>query len=555
MTLHGRCAITASKSSHCSKNLSPSAHEIKQLHAQKLKSKSNGSDAATWDELIRAYCTHDHPLAKLPFLVYKQMQFQGIRPTQFTFPPLLKSLAACTACSEGMQIHAQAVTSALISNVFIVHSLIAVYGRSAAIGAARQLFDEMSERNCVSWNVMISSYCQNGLFKEALVLFRQMAGSEFGLDRVTMVSVLPACAHLGAIGMGEWIHGRAKEGGVVNCVFLGTALVDMYCKCGFVEKAKEVFDEMPEKNIVTWNAMIGGFAMYGHSDSAFELFNSLTTLSIRPNYVTFIGVLCACTHAGLVEEGRRYFALMREDYLIEPTIQHYACLVDLLGRAGQLVEALELVQTMPFSPDAVIWGALLGACRMHNNIELGERVMGHLVELEPRNCGNYMILSNMYADVGRWDDAAGVASKMRKHGIRKMPGCSWIEVDLEVHQFFVGDRSHPQIKSIYIKLEELQRQLKVVGYVPNTGSALRDMEEEDKEDALKIHSEKLAVAFGLISLNPCAAIRIVKNLRVCIDCHTMMKFVSKIVGRDIIVRDNSRFHHFKDGSCSCVDYW
>ncbi|KAL5974179.1 hypothetical protein ACLOJK_030842 [Asimina triloba] len=504
MAIHRNWAITASKSYH---NLSSSAIEFKKLHAQKLKWKPDRSDAAAWDHLIRAYCNHPSS-SKLPFQVYKQMHSRGIKPTQFTFPPLLKSLASCAALSEAMQIHSRVFASCLIGNVFVVHSLIGAYARSALMESARRLFDEMSSRNCVSWNVMISSYCQNGLFKEALELFQRMPILGFGYDRVTIVSILPACAHLGAIGVGEWIHGKARESGCVKCVFLGTALIDMYCKCGFVEKAKEVFDEMPEKNIVTWNSMIGGFAMNGHSNRAFDLFNILTMSPILPNYVTFI------------------------------------------ARAGQLVEALDLVEAMPFEPDAVIWGALLGACRIHNNVELGVRVMGHLFELEPRNCGNYMILSNMYADTGRWEDASGVATKMKKCGIRKTPGCSWIEVDFEVHQFFVGDRSHSQTEIIYNKLEELRKQLVLVGYIPNTSSVLRDIEEEDKEDALKIHSEKLALAFGLISLQPHMPIRIVKNLRVCIDCHSMIKLVSKVVDREIIVRDNSRFHHLKEAEIS-----
>ncbi|XXG74786.1 hypothetical protein AAC387_Pa07g3413 [Persea americana] len=530
---------------------------FKQLHAHKLRSNNGQSDAAMWDGLIRAYCNQEHPLPKLlPFLVLKQMQSNSIRPTQFTFPPLIKCLAASAAHCEGTQVHTITVRSGLISNnVFIAHSLIHLYSRSPDIDAAHLLFEEMPMRNRISWNVMIGSYCQNGLFREALVLFGRMQDTGCAVDKVTLVSVLPACAHLGAIGVGEWIHCKAKEGGGVLCVFVGTALIDMYCKCGFVEKAEQVFNEMMVKNVVTWNAMIGGFSMHGYFDRAFELFDRLRASDIRPNHVTFIGVLCACTHAGQVEKGLWYFECMKKDYSIEPTIQHYACIVDLLGRAGHLTDALEMVEAMPIAPDAVIWGALLGACRMHNNVELGERVMKQLVKLEPKNCGNYTILSNTYADVGRWDDAARTVMKMKRHGIKKTPGCSWIEADFEIHQFLCGDRSHPLTKSIHHKLEELRKQLKAVGYVPDIRSTLRNIEEEDKEDALEIHSEKLAIAFGLISLEPYHTIRIVKNLRICSDCHTYMKFISKIVEREIIVRDNSRFHCFKRGSCSCMDYW
>eukprot|EP01018_Ginkgo_biloba_P013188 Gb_32449 [translate_table: standard] len=288
--------------------------------------------------------------------------------------------------------------------------------------------------------------------------------------------------------------------------------------------------------------------------------NSAYQTGIPPNHFTFASVLPACAkltslEQGLVEEGYQYFYRMNQHYHITPVMEHYVCMVDLLGRAGRLDEALEFINKMPIKPNATVWKSLLAACRIHTNIEVGEFVAECLIELDPKNAGPYVLLSNIYATVGRWDDSEKVRRMMKDRRVKKMPGCSWIEVNKQMHTFVVGDRSHPQTQKIYAKLESLYSQMKSAGYVPDTRFVLHDVEEEQKEQIIFHHSEKLAIAFGLINTSPNTTIRVIKNLRVCSDCHSAAKFISKIVAQEIVLRDANRYHHFKDGWCSCGDYW
>jgi pentatricopeptide repeat protein len=316
-----------------------------------------------------------------------------------------------------------------------------------------------------------------------------------------------------------------------------------------------MFDKMHIRNVVSWTMMIAGYAMHGYAKEAIKLFEQMEYSGINPNHVTLLSVLSACSHAALVDEGYRYFNHMGDYYHIMPVMEHYRCMVDLLGRAGHLDEARDFINRMPIKPDAIIWSCLLGACRTHNNIELGERVAGHVFELDPKNAAPYVLLSNMYAAAGRWDEIEKLRKRMKEKGIEKTPGCSWIEVSREVHAFLAGDRSHPQIQQIYMELERLSQDMKVAGYVPDTRFVLNDVKEEEKEHILRHHSEKLAIAFGLLNTSHGSTIRVIKNLRVCGDCHSAIKFISKIVAREIIVRDVNRYHHFKNGQCSCGDFW
>jgi pentatricopeptide repeat protein len=329
----------------------------------------------------------------------------------------------------------------------------------------------------------------------------------------------------------------------------------MYAKCGSIEIARHLFDKMVKRDVVSWNTIISGYGMHGRGEDALALFSQMQEKDMVPNSITFISVLSACSHAGLVNEGWHYFDCMNKVYCISPGMKHYACMVDLLGRAGLLDEAQNFIQKMPIQPDAGVWGALLGACRIHGNVDLGECIAKQLLELESEDAGHYVLVSNIYAAAGRWDDVSRMRTLMKKRELKKTPGYSFIEVNNRTHAFVVGDRSHPQSEQIYALLENLAGQMEVAGYVPDTKFVLHDVEEEVKEDLLYSHSEKLAIAFGLINTSPGTPIRITKNLRVCGDCHNATKFICKIVGRDIIVRDAYRFHHFTNGMCSCGDYW
>uniref|UniRef100_A0A5B7BQB1 DYW domain-containing protein n=1 Tax=Davidia involucrata TaxID=16924 RepID=A0A5B7BQB1_DAVIN len=277
--------------------------------------------------------------------------------------------------------------------------------------------------------------------------------------------------------------------------------------------------------------------------------------NVKPNYITFVSVLAACSHAGLLDEGWHWFKAMQHKFDIEPGVEHYGCMVDLLGRAGFLNKAYNLIKEMKVRPDFVVWGSLLAACRIYKNVELGEISARKLFELDPNNCGYYVLLSNIYADAGRWEDVERMRIFMKNHGLVKPPGFSLVEIKGRIHVFLVGDREHPQHEKIYKYLEELSVKLQEVGYAPNMTSVLHDVDEEEKEMTLRVHSEKLAVAFGIMNAVPGTTIQVIKNLRVCGDCHTAIKLIAKIVNREIVVRDSKRFHHFRDGFCSCGDYW
>jgi pentatricopeptide repeat protein len=402
---------------------------------------------------------------------------------------------------------------------------------------------------------MIAGYSQNGHACQALALFNEMQLSDATPDRATMVSVLQACSHFASLYQGNCIYSFIIQNGFEADVLVGTALLDMYSKGGNLQIARQLFDKMLKRDVISWSAMIAGYGMHGHGEDAIALFSQMEQTGVKPDHVTFTHVLCACSHAGLLDKGWQYFKSMKQYYSITPKVDHYACMVDLLGRAGCLGEAEEFIRNMPIEPNAGVWGALLGACRIHSNIGLGERVAEKLFELEPGDIGNYVLLSNIYAAAGKWNDVAKVRVMIKNKGLKKIPGRSLIEVNKKVHAFIVGDKSHPQFEEIYATLVALSNQMEEAGSVPDTDFVLHDVEDEVKEHMVYTHSEKLAIAFGLISTSPGTTIRITKNLRVCGDCHNASKFISRLVRREIIMRDAKRFHHFKDGLCSCGDYW
>jgi pentatricopeptide repeat protein len=336
---------------------------------------------------------------------------------------------------------------------------------------------------------------------------------------------------------------------------VGSALVHMYAKCGSMDDARLVFDRMEERDSITWTAMIGGLAYHGCGSEALDVFRRMIGACVKPDEYLFVALLSACSHAGLVDEGRQLFLAISHDYGISPSVVHWSCMVDILGRAGHLGEARLLIDSMPVEPGLTAWGALVGACRTYGNVELGELAAKELVKLEPENASTYVLLSNIYAAAAKWEEVSLVRSMMQERGVRKEPGRSWIEVDNKVHAFVVGDTSHPETKEIYAELSRLTEKIKAEGYLPDTRLVLRDVDEKDKELSLCSHSEKLAIAYGLIRTPSSKPVRVYKNLRVCSDCHTATKLMSKVTKKEIVVRDANRFHHFKDGFCSCKDYW
>jgi len=575
------------------------------IYAFKLFDKMSQPNCFAWNTVIRAFSdSSSSDDACNALLLFCQMLYDGVvEPNSFTFPSVLKACSV-VGLEEGKQVHGLVVKFGFVDDEFVVSNLLRMYVmcgsiedasvlfhrnvgglssgnemvvrdkrrqegnvvlcnvmidgyvRIGKIDLARGLFEQMQQRSVVSWNTMISGYAQNGFFMEAVELFRRMMEmGDVSPNRVTLVSVLPAISRLGALELGKWVHLYAERNRIMIDEVLGSALVDMYAKCGSIEKAVQVFERLSKTNVIAWNAIIGGLAMHGKAKDVLDYFSRMERSGVSPSDVTYIAILSACSHAGLVEEGRSFFNHMVNNVGLEPRIEHYGCMVDLLGRAGYLEEAEELIMNMPIKPDDVIWKALLGACKMNKNVEIGRRAAEVLMKLAPHDSGAYVALSNLYASSENWDGVAEVRMMMKELDIRKDPGCSWTEIDGVIHEFLVEDDSHPRAKEIHSMLKEISNKLSFVGHMQDTTQVLLKMDEKDKENLLHYHSEKIAVAFGLISTSPKTPLHIVKNLRICEDCHSSMKLISKVYDRRIIIRDRKRFHHFDNGSCSCMDYW
>lgn len=475
-------------------------------------------------------------------------------PSNYTFTSLIKSCADVSAFELGKSVHSHAVVNGFVSDSFVQASLVAFYAKCGELGFARKVFDKMPKRSIVAWNAMISGYEQNGFCKDAVDLFNLMRKSGVDPDSATFVGVLSACAQLGALELGSWVHDYIVTHGFEVNVVLGTALINMYARCGHVRKGREVFDVMRERNVVAWTAMISGYGIHGYGKEAMEVYGLMQCHGPSPNEVTFVAMLSACAHAGMVNEGRAIFLSMRNDYGVVPGTEHHVCMVDMLGRAGLLNEAYNYVKELE-RPSPAIWTALLGACKMHKNFGLGVEAAEELLAIEPENPGHYVMLSNVYALAGKMERVEKIRNVMIKKRLKKHVGYSTIEVDQRTYLFSMGDKSNPVTEEIYRYLDDLMRRISEVGYVSAQESVLHELEEEERQYALRYHSEKLALAFGLLKAKPKSVIRIVKNLRICEDCHLAIKFISSITNREIIVRDKLRFHHFKDGLCSCADYW
>ncbi|KAK4487678.1 hypothetical protein RD792_005659 [Penstemon davidsonii] len=543
-------------------------------------------DVVSWNSMINGLAQSDCVDQAVEF--FNRMQGEGVKPNDVTMMGVLSACGKKADLELGRWVHSYINENGFDSCLILNNAILDMYNKCGSTKDARNLFDKMVEKDVISWTTMLAGYAKLGDFNAARYLFESVPGKDIATwnalisayeqsnnpkeaiaifnelqlskaakpDEVTLVSTLSACSQLGAMDLGGWIHVYIKKEGVkLNCHLI-TALIDMYSKCGDLQKALEVFDSVDKRDVYVWSSMIAGLAMHGRGRDAVELFLKMQEAKVKPSSVTFTNLLSACSHSGLVEEGREFFLQMERVYKILPCMEHYACIVDILGRAGLLEDAMEVINSMPITPNASVWGAMLGACKLHNEVYLAEQACNQILELEPRNHGAYVLLSNIYANVGKWDKVSELRKVMRDVGLKKEPGCSSIEVNGVVHEFLVGDSTHPISKEIYLKLEEIADRLKATGYVSNKSQLLHLVEEEDiQEKALYLHSERLAIAYGLIALGPSQPIRVVKNLRVCEDCHSVVKLISKIYDREILLRDRYRFHRFRGGCCSCMGYW
>ena len=506
----------------------------------------------SWNSMIHGYVQSGDPEEAMA--IFQKMLDEGVEPTNVTVMEALHACADLGDLERGKFVHKLVDELKLGYDVSVKNSLISMYSKCKRVDLAAKVFEGLQGKTIVSWNAMILGYAQNGRVNEALNHFCEMQSQNIKPDSFTLVSVIPALAELSVTRQAKWMHGLVIRNCLDKNVFVMTALVDMYAKCGAIRTARKLFDTMEERHVTTWNAMIDGYGTHGLGKDAVELFNDMQKGTIKPNDITFLCVISACSHSGLVQEGLRFFSSMKEDYGLEPAMDHYGAMVDLLGRAGQLNKAWDFIQDMPVEPGITVFGAMLGACKIHKNVELGEKAAKKLFELNPDEGGYHVLLSNIYATASMWDKMAKVRTMMEKTGLQKTPGCSLVELKNEVHSFYSGSTIHPQSKRIYAFLETLGEDIKAAGYVPDTNS-IHDVEDDVKKQLLNSHSEKLAIAFGLLNTSPGTTIHIRKNLRVCGDCHNATKYISLVTGREIMVRDMHRFHHFKNGTCSCGDYW
>nr|GMD93322.1 pentatricopeptide repeat-containing protein At1g25360 [Ipomoea batatas] len=541
-----------------------------------------------WNAMISGY-VHKGLISEA-FELFRQMYLLGIKLDGFTYSNVLSACADAGLFLHGKQVHGYIVRTETTpmehAHVSVNNALITLYWKCNRVDDARKIFDKMftkdliswntilsayvsagrineaklffswmPEKNSLTWTVMISGCSQNGLGEEGLRLFNEMKLNGFEPCDYAFAGAIASCSVLAALETGRQFHAQIIRCGFDSSLSVGNALITFYGRCGDIDAAQCLFLTMPFFDSVSWNAMIAALGQHGHGAHAIKLFEEMLEERISPDSISFLTVLSACSHAGLVKEGQHYFDLMHRVYGISPGEDHYSRLIDLLSRAGRFSEATNVIQTMPYKPGAPIWEALLSGCRLHGNIELAVQAADKLFDLVPQNDGSYILMANMFSSSGRWSDAANVRKLMRERGVKKEPGCSWIEVENKVHVFLVDDTRHPEIQAVYNYLEELALKMRKAGYIPDTKYVLQDMETEQKEYALSTHSEKLAVVFGLLKLPRSATIRVFKNLRICGDCHNAFKFMSKVEAREIIVRDGKRFHHFRDGECSCGNYW
>ncbi|KAG5008858.1 hypothetical protein JHK87_017373 [Glycine soja] len=516
--------------------------------AETVFSRTECRDVVSWTAMISGYENCLMPQKALE--TYKMMEAEGIMPDEITIAIVLSACSCLCNLDMGMNLHEVAKQKGLVSYSIVANSLIDMYAKCKCIDKALEIFHSTLEKNIVSWTSIILGLRINNRCFEALFFFREMI-RRLKPNSVTLVCVLSACARIGALTCGKEIHAHALRTGVSFDGFMPNAILDMYVRCGRKEYAWKQFFSV-DHEVTSWNILLTGYAERGKGAHATELFQRMVESNVSPNEVTFISILCACSRSGMVAEGLEYFNSMKYKYSIMPNLKHYACVVDLLGRSGKLEEAYEFIQKMPMKPDPAVWGALLNSCRIHHHVELGELAAENIFQDDTTSVGYYILLSNLYADNGKWDKVAEVRKMMRQNGLIVDPGCSWVEVKGTVHAFLSSDNFHPQIKEINALLERFYKKMKEAG-VEGPESSHMDIMEASKADIFCGHSERLAIVFGLINSGPGMPIWVTKNLYMCQSCHNIVKFISREVRREISVRDAEQFHHFKGGICSCTD--
>lgn len=520
--------------------------------ASKFFDETKNPDVLSWNTLISALAHNE--LRGKAWDLFMQMSELHFAPNSHT---IVSILAACNDESYlklGRFIHGYVIKHGIKIDPPLHTALIEMYMNCSDKETAEVLFESFADRDLISWNAMITSYVKNNEAEKALFLFHHLILKKQP-NGVTIINALSSCTSLANLPEGQCLHAYAMRKSLVSDLAVANAFISMYARCGCMKYAENIFKALSKRNVVSWNAMIACYGIHGRGYDAMLAFSNMLEEGFIPDKITFISALSACSHSGFIDKGTQLYQSMIRDFRIIPEPVHYACVVDLLARGGRFEQAWKFINSMPIAPIASAWRSLLGACRVYSETKYARTIFEKLVELEPTNAGNYVLLSNIYAAAGQWSEVEKLRKLLQEKDLRKPPGKSWISVRNKIHYFTAGDKSHPQCNKIYQKLELLLSFIKEQGYIPDLHWVLRDEEDEDKIGRLLSHSEKLAIAFGLISIRGGAPILISKNLRICGDCHEFSKHVSKLVGREIVLRDGSRFHHFINGVCSCRDFW
>ncbi|KAI4385055.1 hypothetical protein MLD38_003122 [Melastoma candidum] len=522
-------------------------------HARKVFDKMDDRNVPSWNAMITGYTQYEYNEEALA--LFAEMHALGFSPDEFTFGSVLRGCAGLKDLCFGCQGHAHVIKGGFELNLVVGSSLAHMYMKSGCLRDGEKVIRTMPIRNVVAWNTLIAGKAQNGCPEVVLDQYNLMKVAGFRPDRITFVSAISACSDLATLGQGQQVHAEAIKLGATSVTGVVSSLVSMYSRCGCLEESRRAFGEKIDADVVLWSSMIAAYGFHGRGDEAIQLYERMEKENVEVNDVTFLSLLYACSHSGLKDDGKRLFDVMVEKHGLQPQLQHYTCMVDLLGRSGCLDEAEETVRTMPVKADVVIWKTLLSACKIHKNADMARRVAEEVLRIDPQDSASYVLLSNANASVERWLEVSKVRKSMKDRQVKKEPGVSWVEIKNQIYEFSMAAKSHPFSDEIDEYLKELTDEMKLVGYVPNMSAILHDMEQEEKEYNLAHHSEKLAIAYALMNTPPGTPIRVMKNLRVCDDCHIAIKYITRIRNREIIVRDATRFHHFKDGQCSCRDYW
>ncbi|KAL2923253.1 hypothetical protein RDABS01_014744 [Bienertia sinuspersici] len=520
--------------------------------AQQLFDEMPQRNFISWASILTAYNNAGYPHKTLSMFL-NMWELDMLLPDHFVIASLVRACANLGDIKLGKQVHAHFVVSPFFDDDVIKSSLVDMYSKCGLPDYARTVFDSIMVKSTISCTALVSGYARIGRKADAMELFRKMPDKNLLSWSALITGVVAASANMAALQLGKQLHCLVILLGFERNVCISNTLVDMYAKCSNLLAAKCIFDGISKRNVVSWTSILVGMAQHGQAKEAMLLYDEMVRDGVKPNEVTFLGLIYACSHVGLVKKGQEFFHLMVKEGM-RPSLHHYTCLLDLLSRSGHLDEAENLLKTMPYDPDEASWSALLSACRKHKNTQVAVKVADHLLCLGPEHPSSYFLLCKTYAAASMGEHVSKVRKLMSNMDFKVEPGYSCIEVANECQVFYAGETSHPMQQQLVSLLEELDVEMRKRGYVPDTIYILHDLQQYE-EKRLLWHSERWAVAYGLLKSAPNATIRIVKNLRTCCDCHTVLKLISSIVKREIIVRDFNRFHHFKDGSCSCGDFW